>query len=62
MPRRCALAPENAKLSQEIRQLMYGKGKNTYRILFTVLEDQNPAVVRILHIRHAARPPLPDIF
>lgn len=58
MPRRCALAPENAKFSQEIRQLVHGKGKNAHRILFTVLDEQNPAVVRILHIRHVARPPL----
>lgn len=60
MPNRCPLAPENAKFSQEIRQLIYGSGRNAYRILFTVLDQQNPLVVRILHIRHVSRPPLPD--
>ncbi|MEA5420345.1 type II toxin-antitoxin system RelE/ParE family toxin [Spirulina sp. CCNP1310] len=61
MPNRCTLAPENAKFSQEIWQLIYGKGRNSYRILFTVLNEQNSPVIRILHIRHAARPPLLDI-
>lgn len=41
MPYRCALARENASFSQEIRQLIYGKGKSTYRIIFTV--DRRPA-------------------
>ncbi|WP_217650593.1 type II toxin-antitoxin system RelE/ParE family toxin [Spirulina major] len=60
MPNRCSLAPENDKFSQDIRQLIYGKGRNAYRILFTVLDQQNPPTVRILPIRHASRPPLPD--
>ncbi|BAY61377.1 plasmid stabilization system protein [Calothrix brevissima NIES-22] len=55
MPRRCPLAREDAFFSQEIRQLLYGQGKQTYRILFTVLEDQAIPTVRILHIRHAAQ-------
>jgi hypothetical protein len=36
MPRRCPIARENVFFSQEIRQLLYGKGQHTYRILFTV--------------------------
>jgi plasmid stabilization system protein ParE len=32
MPKRCALAPENDYFSQEIRQLLYGRGRNCYRI------------------------------
>ena len=55
MPRRCALARENPFFSQEIRQLLYGQGQNTYRILFTVLDDQPEPTVRILHIRNAAQ-------
>lgn len=55
MPKRCSLARENPYFSQEVRQLLYGKGRNTYRVLFTVLDDQGPATVRILHIRHAAQ-------
>lgn len=54
MPKRCSLAKENEYFSQEIRQLLYGKKRNLYRILFTVLEDSS--TVRILHIRHALQP------
>ncbi|UNU25771.1 type II toxin-antitoxin system RelE/ParE family toxin [Microcoleus vaginatus HSN003] len=53
MPRRCVLARENAFFSQEIRQLLYGSGKTTYRILFTIFDDQPIPTVRIIHIRHA---------
>lgn len=55
MPYRCALARENAFFSQEIRQLLHGRGQHTYRILFTVLADQSIPTVRILHIRNAAQ-------
>jgi hypothetical protein len=55
MPRRCALARENAFFSQEVRQLVYGQGQSTYRILFTVLDDQKVPTVRILHIRNASQ-------
>ena len=33
MPKRCLLARENDYFSQEIRQLLYGRGRNSYRIL-----------------------------
>jgi plasmid stabilization system protein ParE len=55
MPRRCPIARENAFFSQEIRQLLYGKGQHTYRILFTVLDEQATPIVRVLHIRNAAQ-------
>ncbi len=55
MPRRCAIARENIFFSQEIRQLLYGKEKSKYRIIFTVLDDQPVPTVRILHIRNAAQ-------
>lgn len=55
MPRRCPIARENAFFSQEIRQLLYSQGKNTYRIIFTVLSDQPIPTVRILNIRNAAQ-------
>ncbi|MEM9091131.1 MAG: type II toxin-antitoxin system RelE/ParE family toxin [Cyanobacteria bacterium P01_F01_bin.53] len=58
MPRRCSLAPENSFFTQEIRQLIYGKGKSTYRIIFTVLDDQPVKTVRILHIRNATQRPV----
>ena len=50
-PERCALAPENDAFEETIRQLLHGKKRGTYRILFTVKEE----VVHILHIRHASR-------
>ncbi|NMF64763.1 type II toxin-antitoxin system RelE/ParE family toxin [Brasilonema octagenarum] len=50
-PRRCALAPENDALTEEIRQLIYGKSRNKYRILFTIRED----VVFVLHVRHSSQ-------
>ncbi|WP_204106599.1 MULTISPECIES: hypothetical protein [Spirulina sp. CCY15215] len=42
------------KREEEIRQLIYGKGKSAYRILFTVIEN----TVQILFIRHSAQQPL----
>jgi len=53
MPKRCPLAKENEHFSQEIRQLLYGQRRNSYRILFTVLEGAS--IVRILHIRHSSQ-------
>lgn len=55
MPRRCSLARENEYFTLEIRQLLYGKGRNQYRILFTILEDDEVSLVRILHIRHTSQ-------
>ena len=55
MPKRCPLGRENQYFSQEIRQLLYGRGRNSYRILFTILDEQNVSTVRILHIRHASQ-------
>jgi plasmid stabilization system protein ParE len=55
MPKRCSLARENAYFSQEIRQLLYGRGHNSYRVLFTILEEQDRSRIRILHIRHASQ-------
>jgi len=61
MPKRCPLARENEYFSQEIRQLLYGRGRNSYRILFTILEGKEVSTVRILHIRHAAQQILGEI-
>jgi hypothetical protein len=35
MPKRCPLAPENASVPFEMRQLLYGRKPHFYRILFT---------------------------
>ena len=49
---------ENDFLDQEIRQIIYGKGRNIYRILFTILDD----TVQIVFVRHAAQKPIIDEF
>ena len=50
-PRRCSLATENKMFPEEVRQLLYGKSRNRYRILFTIRED----IVYILFIRHTSQ-------
>ena len=55
MPNRSSLARENNNFSQEIRQLIYGRGRNSYRVIFTILEAQDMTTVRILHIRHGSQ-------
>jgi plasmid stabilization system protein ParE len=55
MPNRCSLARENKYFSQEIRQLIYGRGRMSYRILFPILEIGEVHTVRILHVRHSSQ-------
>jgi hypothetical protein len=52
MPNRCSLARENENFILEIRQLLYGRGRNLYRVLFTILDGDVFSTVRVLHIRH----------
>lgn len=57
-PSRCPLAAENEAFEAvDVRQLLYGTGRNTYRILFCIREgsEEQPATVRILHVRRAVR-------
>jgi len=51
MPNRCALAPESLVLRRGIRQLLFGKAPDVYRVLFVVVNDE----VRVLRIRHGAQ-------
>ncbi|MGK7926757.1 MAG: type II toxin-antitoxin system RelE/ParE family toxin [Spirulina sp.] len=60
MPKRCSLARENAYFSKGMRQLIYGKGRSCYRILFTIVESNEESIVRILHIRHASQKTLEE--
>lgn len=53
-PRRCGLAIENEIFPEEVRQLLHGKAKNIYRILFTIRE----ATVYVLYVRHSSQAPL----
>ncbi|HEY9608185.1 MAG TPA: hypothetical protein V6C93_02410 [Allocoleopsis sp.] len=53
-PRRCALAVEHEIFPEEVRQLLYGKFKNMYRVLFTIRD----ITVYVLYVRHSAQAPL----
>lgn len=53
-PERCAISQEGKDIGRKVRQLLYGKRNNTYRILFVIRNDE----VHILHVRHGRRPHL----
>jgi plasmid stabilization system protein ParE len=55
MPTRCSLARENEFFSQDVRQLLYGRGRSVYRIIFTIVGDPDRLTVRILRIRHVSQ-------
>ncbi len=58
-PGRCPFAPENKRLTPEVRQLLFGP----YRILFTLVDadgDGDNDTVSILHVRHGAQQWLGD--
>ncbi len=58
-PRRCPLARESGAFGEEVRQLLYGKRRGVYRILFAIRED----TIVVFSIRHSARQPLsPEEF
>jgi plasmid stabilization system protein ParE len=46
-PHRCPVTSEN----EELKHLMYGRGRNIYRVIYRVIGKQ----VEVLHIRHGAR-------
>lgn len=50
-PKRCGLAPESTHFQREIRQLLHGKRRGIYRILFEIRDD----TVVVLRVRHGAR-------
>jgi plasmid stabilization system protein ParE len=50
-PERCELAPESEWFEGEIRQLLHGKRRGVYRILFEIRGD----TVYILRVRHTAQ-------
>lgn len=56
-PERCPLAPESHAFLVEVRQLLYGKGRRQYRVLFGISIDPNTNenVVLIYRIRHGAQ-------
>jgi len=50
-PERCGLAPESEWYPGNLRQLLYGKRRGVYRILFEVRGN----TVYVLRIRHGAQ-------
>ena len=56
LPERCPRAPESGFLNAEIRQLLHGKQRGVYRILFEIRGE----TVRVLRVRHGARRFLDD--
>jgi plasmid stabilization system protein ParE len=42
---------EHEIFSEEVRQLLYGKSKNIYRVLFTIRDT----TVHVLFVRHSAQ-------
>jgi plasmid stabilization system protein ParE len=53
-PQRCAFAVEHEIFPEEVRQLLYGKSKNIYRVLFAI----RGMTVYVLYVRHGAQAPL----
>ena len=51
-PSRCPLALESEYLDIEIRQLLYEK---KYRILFSIVDDENDGIVKIHRVRHSSQ-------
>jgi plasmid stabilization system protein ParE len=50
-PLRCSLSIEHEVFSEDVRQLLHGKAKNTYRVLFTIRES----TVYVLFVRHSSQ-------
>ena len=50
-PFRCPVAAESETYSVEIRELLYGKGRNTYRILYAIQGE----CIRVLFVWRASR-------
>ncbi len=55
-PERCSLAWESEVFRQPLRQLLVGKRRGVYRVLFQIRDDE----VLVLHVRHGARQQLEE--
>ena len=53
MPLRCTVIPETDELGFEARQLLFGRGRGVYRVIFRVLEEKR--LVQILRVWHGSR-------
>jgi len=54
-PERHGAARENDSHDIELRQMLYGRGRNKYRVIFTIRNNE----IVVLDIRHGARKELP---
>lgn len=50
-PQRCPLIPENDAFDVEVRQLLFGKRRSVYRIIFVIRDE----TVHVITVRHGAR-------
>jgi toxin ParE1/3/4 len=50
-PERCPHARENSKVAIEIREFLFGRRPNVFRVIFTIRDD----AVRVIRIRRAQR-------
>jgi plasmid stabilization system protein ParE len=48
-PHRCGIAPDSQFIGEELRHLIY----KSHRIIFRI--EERYGIVRVLHVRHAAR-------
>jgi len=55
-PERCGIAEESARSRVEIRELLVGKKRGAFRVLFVI----RASVVSVIHVRRATRGPIPD--
>lgn len=46
LPERCPISPESEAFDVVVRQILYGKKPNIYRILFSV-QDKNVFILRV---------------
>lgn len=53
-PYRFPIARERERFDQEVRRMLYGEGRNKYRVLYAIVERDDPHI-RVLHIRHGSR-------
>lgn len=54
-PERCGRAAEADTTGRDVRELLVGKKRGMYRIVFTI----HPGAVWVRHIRRATRGPIP---
>ena len=57
LPHRFAIAPDSEALGGNVRVMLYGKGSNSHRILYRIIEPEGEetGVVHILRVRHSSQ-------